>query len=140
MKKKFLNLTEKFHLIIYQLVIAFALFFYGALKGATGHKFIITNEEKIYYFISFSVVILSILYSKSERFNQKLKKSILYVFLTLTLVTLFISVYFLYFTFTFNYGFDESAIFIIMIFFLLPIIFTWCNFYLIKDIIKNLRE
>ena len=56
---KFLNLTEKFYLIIYQITIPFILFFTFVLKGASGHKITITNEEVVYSSLLFLAFVLS---------------------------------------------------------------------------------
>lgn len=84
---KFLNLTEKLHLIIYQIVIVFALFFYFLMKGAT----------------------------------------------------FLMSLYYLFFTFTFDYGFKDEVFFILIYFFFIPILFTWCNLYIIKKVLREIR-
>ena len=134
------NLTEKLHLIIYQVTIAFSLFFYFVLKGATGHKFVITNEEKIYSLTVFIAFILSGLYKEREKFGNFFYRIISYLLLIFAFLTFAMSLYFLFYTFTFDYGFKEDIIFILLVFFLLPIIFVWCNFYLIKKVVKELAK
>ncbi|PQJ80502.1 hypothetical protein [Polaribacter porphyrae] len=129
------NLTEKLHLIIYQITIAFTLFFYFVLKGATGHKFVITSEEVIYSILILLAFIFSGLYEERGKFGQSFNKVISCLLLIFAILTFVMALYYLYFTFTFDYGFKEE-----LIFFLLPILFTWCNFYLIKKIIKELRK
>ena len=143
MNKLFLKinyLTKKLYLIIYQITIAFTLLFYVVLKGATGHKFIISNEEILYSLLLFSAFILCGFYKEKERFGENFNKVILYLLLVLSIITFGIAVYFLYFSITFDYEFWESPIMITITGFLLPIIFTWCNFYLIKKVIKELRK
>lgn len=137
---KIINLTEKLHLIVYQVTIAFSLFFYFVLKGATGHKFVITNEEIFYSIILFLAFVLSGLFKENKNLGVKTNKLILYLLLFFSTITLGMTLYFLYYTFTFNYGFDSGIIFILMTFFLLPIVFSWCNFYLIKKIVKGLAK
>lgn len=143
MKKLFFkinNLTEKLYLIIYQITIVFTLFFYVVIKGASGHQFIITNEEKGYSLLLFLAFLLSGFYKERRRFNRSVKKLILYLLLLFSIVTFGMSIYFLYFTFTFDYGFSVELIFVFFVFFLLPMLFTWCNFYLIRNIIKELKK
>lgn len=134
--KKFIYLTEKIHLIIYQITLGFAAFFYLLMKGATGHKFIITNEEIIYFIILFSAFVVSGFYKETKRFSKNFNIVVLYLFLVFTLLTFAISLYFLYFSFNFDY---EYSIMVFFLFYLVPIIFSWCNFYLIKKIIKKIN-
>lgn len=134
------KITEKAHLIIYQIVIVFALFFYFLLKGATGHKFVITGEEIFYSAILFLAFVLSGLVKENKKLGEKTNKAILYLFLVFSIATFGMSVYFLYFSITFDYGFWENPIMISITGFILPIVFTWCNFYIIKKIIKELRK
>lgn len=130
--------TKNFYLSFYQTTIVFVLFFYVVLKLASGHKFILSNEDKVYSLVMFLAFIICGLYKKRDEFGGVFNKVILYLFLTFASITFLMSLYFLYFTFTFNYGFDDGLIFILLIFFLLPILFTMCNFYLIKEVIKEL--
>ena len=142
MKKYFKNFTgfiNRNHLNIYMITIAFSIFFYALLKGATGHKFVISNEEKVYSLLSLLAFVLCGFYKERKKFGKKGSIIILYAFLPFSVVTFGMSLYFLYFTFTFDYGFNEGLIFILLVLFLLPIIFTWCNFYLIKNIIEELK-
>lgn len=134
------KITEKVHLILYQVTIAFALFFYFLLKGATGHKFVITSEEIFYLAILFLAFVLSGLVKENKKLGEKTNKAILYLFLVFSIATFGMSVYFLYFSITFDYGFWENPIMISITGFILPIVFTWCNFYIIKKIIKELRK
>lgn len=134
---KFLNLTEKLHLIIYQMTIVFTLFFVVVVSGASIHRFVMSIEEKTYAI----VLVLSFLFSLCYKFREKkntIFDKVLYCFLLLTsIMTLLMCCQLLYFAFTFEYGFNVEIFFF---FFLLPIIFTWCNFYLIKIIIKKIRK
>ena len=136
---KFLILTEKLHLIVYQLTLVFVLFFYTLLKFASGHQFIITNEDIIYSVILFLSFILCGLYKKRLEFGSKTKKTILYFFLVFAFITLGISLYFLCNSINFDYEFWESPIMILFVGFILPILFTWFNFYIIKNIIQELK-
>lgn len=137
---KFLNLTEKLHLIFYQVALVFALFFYVVLKGATGHKFVITNEEIFYSVILFLAFVISGLFKENKKLGKKTNRFILYLFLFFSAATFLMSLYYLYFTFTFDYGFNEQLFFILIFFFLIPIIFTWCNFYIIKKVLKEIKK
>ena len=118
-------------------MIAFSLFFYFVLKGATGHKFVITNEEKVYSLLIFLAFICTGLYKERAKFGEKFSKTISYLLLISAFLTFVMVLYFLYFTFTFNYEFHIEILFF---FFFLPIIFIWCNFYLIKKLVKELRK
>lgn len=143
MNKIVLKIKEFFlksYLTIYMITIIFAMLFYIVLKGATGHKFVISNEEKIYSLLLLLAFVLSGFYKERKRFFKIFNKVIVYMLLPFSIITFGMSLYFLYFTFTFDYGFWENAIMITSIFFILPIIFTWCNFYLIKNLIKELRK
>ena len=72
------------------------------------------------------------------KFGKKVNNIIFYLFIVFATITLGISLYFLYFSITFDYEFWESPIMISITGFILPIIFAWINFYLIKKIIKEL--
>ena len=91
---RFLDLTEKIHLIVYQLTICFALFFYTILKFASGHKFKITNEELIYSIILLLAFLFSGIYKERLKFSKKFNKAILYLLLVFAFMTFFISLYF----------------------------------------------
>ncbi|MCL7753747.1 hypothetical protein [Polaribacter sp. Z022] len=134
---KFLKLTEKLYLIIYQFTIPAVLFFTFLLKGASGHKIVITNEEIVYTIILLFSFLFSGLFKEKDKFSGAFKKVILYSLLLFALLTFLMSIYFLYFTFTFDYGFTVE---VLLIFFVIPIIFTWCNYYLIKKVIQELRK
>lgn len=133
-------LTEKLYLIIYQITIVFTLLFYTLIKGASGHQFKITNEEITYFLLLFLAFVLTGFYKEKESFSSFFNKIILYLLLVFSVVTFGIALYFFYFSITFDYEFWESPIMIITIFLILPIIFIWCNFYLIKKIIKKIRN
>ena len=137
---KIKDLTEKLYLIIYQLALVFTILFYVVLKAATGHKFVVTSEEKVYSIILFLSFVLSGYYKERKKHNTIFDISMRYLLLVFLIATLIFSIQFLYFTFTFDYGFNEELIFILLIFFLLPIIFTWCNLYFIKNLIKELKK
>lgn len=49
------------------------------------------------------------------------------------------SLYYLFFTFTFDYGFKDEVFFILIYFFFIPILFTWCNLYIIKKVLREIR-
>lgn len=131
------NLTEKIYFIFYQTTIVFALFFYAVLKLVSGHKFMITNEEKVYSAILFIAFILSGFYKQSVKFSEKVNKVILYLFLFFAIFTFGMALYFLYFSITFEYGFWENPIIISITGFIMPILFIWFNYFLI---IKNLKK
>ena len=138
MYSKFLDLTEKTHLIVYQLTIIFTLFFYTVLKFATGHKFKITKEELIYAIVLFLAFLFSGIYKERLKFGKMFNKTILYLLLIFALITFFIALYFFGYSITFDYEFWESPLMILFTGFILPIIFMWCNFYLIKNIVKKI--
>ena len=123
---KFLNLTERFYLIIYQITIPFILFFTFVLKGASGHKITITNEEVVYSSLLFLAFVLSGFYKERRNFSRKINKVILYLLLFLSIVTFGMSFCFLYFTFTFDYGFSVELIFVFFCF-----LFATNNIYLV---------
>jgi RsiW-degrading membrane proteinase PrsW (M82 family) len=135
---KFLNLTEKLYLHIYQIAIVLVVFFYALLKGATGHQFIISIEEKMYFLLLFFAFVLSGFYKERKRFGKKNNKVILWMFLVFSIITFVITFCFFFFSITFNYKFWESPIIISLTGFVLPILFIWCNFYLIRNIVKEL--
>ena len=137
---KIKDLSEKLHLIVYQLIIVFVILFYVVLKGATGHKFVVTNEEKIYFTLLLLTFVLSIFYKVREKFGKKISKIILWMLIIFAILTFGMAIYFFYFSITFDYEFWENAIIITSIFFILPIIFIWCNLYLIRKIINELKK